>query len=398
MQYGARMIAPRTRRFDIATASLTPALLLLAAACTASCSSSGGLTSEDGGLTHGEGGSGVTPGADSGPATSGTKIASGLTNPEIILADATNLYWTENLSPVANPMGPFAVVKMPKTGGTPVTLAKLKADITPAALASDGTTLYWSALVDDLSNYANSGGIMSVPIKGGTVATLVSVPSTEIYAPIAIDDASVYFFTSPQVSLKLSSIPKAGGTAKLLATLSAKTSLNFIVNGVAIEGSDLYVTYTEDATGVVASIPTAGGTPKTLTSGALKSAQLYGCSVDAERVYWLSNYAGSTGTNTALAVPIAGGAVATLGSLPSNEYAGNIGPDALPTNIALDDTNLYWTTAQAIVSLPKKGGTPVTVALNAADAPAPFTIDSTNVYWIEGGKTATTGAIFKAPK
>src|SRR6185312_16434374 len=70
--------------------------------------------------------------------------------------NATNVAWTVNY---AEPSG--SILKMPKTGGTPTTLAS--GLFNPGGIQVDSSAVYWAL---------EGGQVMGVPTSGGAVATL----------------------------------------------------------------------------------------------------------------------------------------------------------------------------------------------------------------------------------
>lgn len=67
---------------------------------------------------------------------------------------------------------------------------------------------------------------------------------------------------------------------------------------------------------------------------------------------------------------------------------------AAPQDVTLDDTHVYWTTANGTVQrAPKSGGAVETIA-EEQDSPATLLVDDKYVYWINGG----TGAVMRQKK
>jgi hypothetical protein len=102
-----------------------------------------------------------------------TTLVSGV-SPTALVADATNVYWTD---------GSGAVMKVAQAGGTPVTLAT---SASPFAIAVDSTNVYWTTLAS-----STPSTISKVPIAGGTAVTLES--GLQTVEGIAVDATSIYW-------------------------------------------------------------------------------------------------------------------------------------------------------------------------------------------------------------
>jgi hypothetical protein len=115
--------------------------------------------------------------------------------------------------------------------------------------------------------------------------------------------------------------------------------------------------------------------------------------LDSSNVYWTVAGSGATG-GTVLSLP-KGGAVD--GGAPSTLASGQNFPSA----IAINGTDAFWTDSngQTVMKVALTGGSPTTIA-SAQNAPSALALDGTNVYWANlggqvmqaplGGGTATT--------
>lgn len=154
----------------------------------------------------------------------------------------------------------------------------------------------------------------------------------------------------------------------------------------------------------------SGGAPSTgsyVTGGALVTLASgqdtpFGIAVSSTNVYWANYEIG------VMKVPIGGGPVTALATTPDvDPRRAYIGP-----NVAVDSKNVYWTSGlpppncpndggpctpvglsappapYAIVRAPLEGGTPTTLASLVGTQPDFIAVDSTNVYWTTSSPTA----------
>ena len=117
-----------------------------------------------------------------------------------------------------------------------------------------------------------------------------------------------------------------------------------------------------------------GGSPIKLGSA---SGGGFGIAVDASNVYWVT-------TQAVTKVPVAGGDAVTLAT------TGGWG-------IAVDATSVYWTDFRnpgSVSRVPILGGTP-TILATGLQYPAGIAIDATSVYWTNEGDGDRNGSLMK---
>ncbi len=207
------------------------------------------------------------------------------------------------------------------------------------------------------------------------------------------------------------------GKACVMGTcMTAPTTLTTITGcttvRLAVQGDTLY--FTDGAHGSVRKIPTAGGNASDIVTGQM---QPYSLVVDATNVYF-----GDDGDFTLKLVPIAGNAAKTIttgtsagtkglalagnvlfyadghnlnsvtaaeNSMPTVLGQGDTGGKGLPSEIALDATNVYYTDANAFgVQRHPQVGTGSSVAMVGSQGDllmSAIAVQAGNIYFANGG-------------
>ncbi len=149
------------------------------------------------------------------PIAGGTPVqVAPASSPFGLAVDGTTVYFTDG----------DTIFGVPRGGGTPVSLATNQNF--PFELAVDATTLYWSSA-------RGAGAISSMPKTGGTPTTLAS--STGM-TRIAIDATTLYFTAqngAPNAGI-VASIPLSGGAPTTLVTAQANPE------GIVVDAKSLY--------------------------------------------------------------------------------------------------------------------------------------------------------------
>jgi hypothetical protein len=175
---------------------MTNVRLLLAAAVVAACGSRTGFDLGAAAVVAGDAGTGSSSPCGAQP----TVLASGQPDPVDLAVDATSVYWTTQ--PIGNPSAGSVVkvpiaggpttTRVPKTGGTPQTIAT--GQRAANGIAADGTSIYWVTA----GTFNQDGTVMKAPKAGGQAVTLASSQASP--GAIAVDDHCVYWVnvgTSP---------------------------------------------------------------------------------------------------------------------------------------------------------------------------------------------------------
>lgn len=273
-----------------------------------------------------------------------TTLVSGLSNPQGIAVDDTNVYWIE--------YGSGTVKKIAKGGGPVGTLAS--GLFSPSGLALDNSFVYFAENVG-----SPASNIKKVSKGGGAVTTLVSgQPST---SKVAVDRTSVYWTDFNSGAVRKVGIN--GGTVSTLATASSFAS------GIAVDGTSVYWTEFNNP-GPVRKVSLNGGTVTELAT----SSNTPGLATDGNYVYWTEFV--FTGNGKVNKISVNGGTVTSLAAGLNS-----------PWDVAVDGNNAYWVeynTNGAIKQVALNGGAVTTLA-SSLNNPVGIAIDSTTVYWIEIG-------------
>jgi hypothetical protein len=286
--------------------------------------------------------------------------------------------------------------------GASVQLATLQF---PLTIAIDGTYVYWGG--PSLRRCAIGG-------CGGNPTTLLTLPVSDFAGGIAVDTTNVYATVS-------TGVPDAS-TSYVMSCATNGCDGGVVLAGgqqqmfaIAIDTNNVY--WTDFAAGNVMSCAKTGcnGTPTTIASGQNGP---WGIAVDGTTVYWgntgLNGDAGAglmscptTGcdggvtqlaTYATIAVAARNGQVYFTIGTGVGGYVMKIASDGglvplsgleeQPDNLALDDTNVYWTNDinPGYVRECNVNGccqTPRDIA--EQNTPRGIAVDSTHIFWANGG-------------
>ncbi len=250
-------------------------------------------------------------------------------------------------------------------GGKPRTVAANQAQ--PTDVIVDSENMYWTNVSGSTCDGGACGSIARAPkAGGGTVATIASgIPKLSGFAT---DDANVYWSENNSIGAWafIVSLPKIGGSWIHLSDYGQGCCFERLV----VDGTNVYWTATINAGVVETVLKTARDDTSPSVLASSSKATPYAIAIDNSTVYF-----GEATSGELISVSKNGGAVSALAS-----QQGTI------TAIAVDDTNVYWTTnAGDVLALAKTtdGGAPTTLASNQA-SPWGLAVDSC-VYWTNAG-------------
>jgi hypothetical protein len=223
-------------------------------------------------------------------------------------------------------------------------------DLTDPSVAGSGGS---SALTSD----GGSSGDCAAPCSGSCVAgrCLLTLVSRQAAPAIAIDSKNVYFITATSVN----KVPVGGGPSTTLMSTTIYSD-DAPTGSMAIDATDVYWASTGMDIGIGAYKVGLGG-------GDITPAGLYNdptpelIAVDATHVY--------------IALP--GQIIVQTNSSTSVIASGKFDPSC----IAIDRTNVYWTsTAGALMQVSNSGGKVTTLASGQMTVQG-IAVDATSVYW-----------------
>jgi len=260
-------------------------------------------------------------GASADGGTALTTLASGLPGPGAIAVNGSQVLWIDNYQVISVPVtgGPtstlfsnvLALVRLPivnsvfystSDNGTTIrayglgaadagigvgtTVYMRSGEGLGFAVDTDGTSLYFTNANGGSSSTPND--LVMSPVAGGTPTVLVAnAAGGSLDYDYIVDDATTVYW-SDSGNQRVSSVPKAGGTAKTLATFPSGSAAVQIV----LDGDNIYALWPRE----LVRFPKAGGTPVVLAAVSNPTAaNAYGglgnnaiaLAVDDSFVYWL---------------------------------------------------------------------------------------------------------------
>jgi hypothetical protein len=273
-------------------------------------------------------------------------LAEGRNTPLGVAVRNGQVYWTED-------NGSGAVMTVPVDGGTPVALATGQSY--PYGIVATATDVYWATYHAQIAG----GTVMDAPLDGGAPVAIATNLSGPQYVTA---NAQGVFWNAENTG---GGVLFAGGGVQTYA----------IAGATYLASNDTTVFWSVPPD--VDSLSIASGVPATFAAGQYPEA----IAVDSSYVYWV-NDGDAVGITRA---PLDGGApVSLVTGLTS------------PTYLAVDDTNLYWTSVNGglVMKLPLAGGPPVVLA-HGQNGPWTVAVDDTSVYWTNSAEGTEDGTVMK---
>jgi len=239
-------------------------------------------------------------------------------------------------------------------------------DRQPWSLATDGTYLYWNDTQDP-------GTIRRIRPGGSDETTLIDVAVWGV----ALGPTSLFWVTSAG---DVQSMPKAGGAVTTLGAAPGAGSGSVVA--VALDASNFYFVETTSLTATVASVPVSGGPVKSL---ATVPSDVTTLALDDQSLYFVNG-------DALTRLPLAGGAT----SVVAQGFQGTVA-------LQVDSGNAYATIARGngptgtVVRVSVTGGATTALASSQWD-PDGLAVDGQCVYWADVESAGGLGAIMTVAK
>jgi hypothetical protein len=277
-------------------------------------------------------------------------LAAAQPEPWAIVLDDVSVYWTNDN---AQDLIQGSVGKVPKDKSrTPSTLARSQDD--PGQIAVDDQYVYWTN---------RAGGTVMRQLKSGGSEPEIIAANQSQPVGLVVDETNIYW-TDVDRGRVLKQVK--ADTSGAVATLASGLPGPWLMTQ---DTTTLYFTTLDGQ--VVQRLNKDGMTPAQTVAPCL--GQGWGIVVDDAAVYWRDE--GSDKQGRVMKVPKAGGA--TPKQLATTTGEG-------PRFMAIDQTNLYWTSGNndsgLIVTSAKDGSGAITLAVNQA-GPRGVAVDDTSIYW-----------------
>jgi hypothetical protein len=231
----------------------------------------------------------------------------------------------------AGPTGP--VTDAPWNGLTVLAYAQA----TPIDLAIDAEHVYWVNLRAD-----DEGGVMMVPKTGGPTRALVR--GQRIARKVAVGSNAIYWI-APTMGGAGFDVWKAGLAGEnpqaLVSGMAAASTLVAVDNDI----------YWSSADGGIRRTASAGGTTEEVAPGFTDVGRF---AVDSKGIYWIDG--------------VSHGETANIYGKEAALAPRNLASSPQATDIAIDETYVYWSDSTSIHRVPRSAGSPALVVAAAAES------------------------------
>lgn len=316
-------------------------------------------------------------------------LASGLHGPSGIALGAKDVYVTTYLG---NAVLAVAKDASGDASGTRVLVAN---EVKARGVAILGTTLYWANGDFEFDGTGYKGGIWQCTLPACDLATRRIIGRGD-FATFPIPRGDTMFYGEVNNGT-ISRVPIDGGPKRLVA--------DNVNNPFGIAIDDVHAYYTSASPFLYRALLDGGNTDGGPNDESLTPTDrtVGFVAVDDKRVYF--SYAEDNGKGHVVSIAKAapGGGSIAYGAVTDNVF---------PVGIALDDKNVYWSTAGTgtvstptgdgkIYTCPKAGcgGMPPTLLAVGNFFSGPMALDETAIYWVEfGANTQANGRVRKVAK
>jgi len=274
--------------------------------------------------------------------------------PAVMALDESSIYWLGTVPSSCSPPCRFAIRRVPKSGGTPTTVATTADGVVDlTALAVAGGFVFWE-----------EGGVGPAALDGSVGSKILRVSLANGTVTTVVDGMENGLIVLP-------------GPGFIPASWHPRGGIVADTDSVYFADADFFQSYR------VMSVAVNGGPINILLADTTYDMNDFVRSMtsDATTLYWVD-------LNQVRSMAKTGGPVTNLA-----------GPRTIPPwSVTRVGSNLYWIEAPCcahgdkgtIHTVPITGGTPVIVQDNL-DSPSSIASDAGHVFWIEGG--AGIGAI-----
>ena len=195
---------------------------------------------------------------------------------------------------------------------------------------------------------------------------------------IALDAARIYWtgFLEGHVL----SAPLAGGGGFSSLTTAETTTYGISVDQTGVywtDAANAFTTNTDPPSGAVFMSPPGGGEPKALAMGLKLPTEI---AADETNLYWVDRI-----DKALMVMPKSGGAPMMLAS--------TVG-ELIKTGLALDAANVYWVGSSGVMRVAKGGGTPEELFATTKLLEGDIAADADNLYWTDTHE----GTVMAMPK